>query len=282
MADDLTVIVVEVAGGEANRACTEAVRSQASKLLLVSRDGVITDCEGKTVGRSEQRNIPFKRKSAVELASTPLVALIEDLVIPGANWVSAIRGAMGNPNVVGCGGPVAIASGLPASSMALALSEYGKFANRGPSREIRALPGCNFAFRRSALLDAMHAGEGLVDQISFERLRNRCGELLWVPEMAVTFCHANAEGARLATRFHHARIYASSTSKGLLGRTTAAGKALVLPPVLVIRSLRNSAPAEHLSIATIGWLMLQNTAWAAGELAGAVLGASAKGFDQWR
>lgn len=282
MADDLTVIVVAVVGGEAFRACADAVRLQASNLLLVSRDGKIVDGGGKGNGVAEQCNIPFKRKSAVELAPTSLVALIEDTVMPGPDWVSAIRAALRDPRVVGCGGPVSIDSNLPASSRALALSEYGQFSVRRPAGATTDLPGCNFAFRRSALLDAMPAREGLVDQMIFEKLRKQGGELLWAPGMTVTFRHANGEGARLATRFRHGRIYASSRSKGLFARTAAAGKALLLPPVLVIRNLRNSPPAERLSIATLGWLTLQSTAWAAGELAGAVLGASSEGLDQWQ
>lgn len=282
MADDLTVIVVAVVGGEAFRACAEAVRVQASNLLLVSKDGKITDHAGETIGHAEHCNIPFKRKCAVELSPTPLVALIEDTVMPGPEWASAIRTALSDRTALGCGGPVSIDPGLPASSRALALSEYGKFGVRRSAGERMELPGCNFAFRRSALLEAMPAGDGLVDQTIFARLRNRGGNLLWVPGMAVTFCHANLEGARLATRFRHGRIYASSQSKGLFARTAAAGKALLLPPVLVIRNLRTSPPAERLSIATIGWLALQSTAWAAGELAGAVLGASPKGLAQWQ
>lgn len=282
MTDDLTVIVVAVVGGDAFRACADAVRLQRSKLLLVARDGKISDGDSKEIGVAEQCNIPLKRKSAAELASTPLVALIEDMVIPAPGWAAAVKTALSDPSVVGCGGPVSIAGAVPASSRALALSEYGAFNNGRPAGETAALPGCNFAFRREALLEAMTERQGLVDQLVFERLTSRDGKLVWAPKMAVSFCHANDEGARLGTRFQHGRIYASASSDRGLRRVVAAGKALLLPPVLTMRSLRNKAPGGSFSAATLGWLMLQSTAWAAGEFVGAVLGPSAKGLSQWQ
>lgn len=283
MADNLTVIVVEVVGGEAFRTCADAVRSQASKLLLISRDGKITDGDGNAIGVAEQCNIPLKRKSGAEFATTPLVALIEDMVVPEPGWAEAIKSALSNPSVVGCGGPVSIIGGVPASSRALALSEYGAFNSGKPGGETAALPGCNFAFRRKALLEVMIEGQGLLDQLVFDRLRDADGKLIWAPKMAVNFCHANDEGARLGTRFQHGRIYASASSRqGLARRGAAAGKALLLPPVLIMRSLRNRTPGDSLSAQTLRWLMLQSTAWAAGEFVGAILGPSTKGLSRWQ
>ena len=283
MTDDLTVIVVAVVDGEAFRACADAARSQASRLLLVSRDGKITGGDGKAVGVAEQCNIPLKRKSAAELASSPLVALIEDVAVPAPGWAAAIKTALSDPSVVGCGGPVSIAGEMPASSKALALSEYGAFNSGRLAGETAALPGCNFAFRREALLQAMVDREGLVDQLVFERLLKRGGKLIWAPKMGVTLCHANGEGARLGTRFQHGRIYASASSgRGLVRRSIAACKALLLPPVLTLRSLRNKEAGGGFSAAALGWLMLQSTAWAAGEFVGAVLGPSTRGLSQWQ
>lgn len=283
MAEGLTVIVVAVAGGEALRRCAAAVRSQEARLLVVSRDGAIIDDAGKKVGDAAQCNIPFKRKTAVELARTPLVALIEDTVVPKPGWSEAVVAALNRHGVVACAGPVSIAAGLPPSSRALALSEYGSYNDGKPAGTTDSLPGCNFAFRRASLLEAMHVGEGLVDQLTFRRLRDQGGELLWAPAMAVTFCHANQEGARLKSRFQHGRIYASSgDGRGAARRGMAAAKALLLPPVLTMRSLRHASSREIQSVPTIGWLIVQNMAWATGELAGALFGPSAKGLSQWQ
>lgn len=279
MPDDLTVIVVALLGGKALDRSVEAVRAQARKLLVVQRDGMITDSSGKKVGTAKRLDIPSKRQSATELAQTGLIALIEDTVIVGPHWVEAVADALARKDAVACGGPVRISSDLPAPARALAVSEYGGFAKEDPS----ALPGCNFAFRRDALLKAMKGSEGLVDQKVFRALLEE-GRLVWAHEMSVTYAEANRDGARLKTRFDHGRIYGSAEAEhtGLPGRIVRAGKAILLPPVMTLRSLRNAGPAERRSLPTLGWLALQHTAWAAGEFAGAIMGPSRKGLGQWQ
>jgi hypothetical protein len=282
MADDLTVIIVALLGGEALDRTVAAAGAQAKTLLVVQRDGRITDGSGEKVGATDRLDIPSKRRRAIELATTPLVTLIEDTVIPEPHWVSAIVEALSARGAVACGGPVRISSSLPASSRALALSEYGDFGRQRTSEQLSTLPGCNFAFRRDAVLKAMD-GEGLVDQKIFREL-TKVGKLVWVPEMAVTYVRANSEGARLRTRFDHGRIYGSAEGAhaGLARRIGKAGKAILLPPVLTLRSLRNAGPAERRSLPTLGWLALQHAAWAAGEFAGSIAGPSRKGLDEWR
>lgn len=283
MPEDLTVVVVAIAGGAALQECAEAIRAQVVNVLLAGRDGSITDLGGKPVGVAEHCNIPSKRKRAVELASTRLVALIEDTVLPQPGWAEAIARAFEKPAAFACGGPVSIDRRLPASSRALALSEYGAYGDRKSLGAADALPGCNLAFRRDRLLEAMAGTDGLIDQVTFQRLRDLGGELAWAPQMSVTYCHANPEGARLATRFGHGRIYASADGRrDLFHRASAAGKAILLPPVLTLRSLRNARSGERSSIPTLGWLALQHAAWAAGEFTGAVLGPSAKGLGEWQ
>jgi hypothetical protein len=279
MADDLTVIIVALLGGKALDRSVEAVRAQASRLLVVQRDGTITDGSGKKVGTARRLDIPSKRQSAAELAETALVALIEDTVIVGSRWAKAVTDALASRDTVACGGPVLISGDLPAPARALAVSEYGGFGKEEPS----ALPGCNFAFRRDALLKAMEGSEGLVDQKVF-RVLGKHGRLAWAHEMSVTYAEANYDGARLKTRFDHGRIYGSAEAEhaGFPGRIARATKAILLPPVMTLRSLRNAGPAERRSLPILGWLALQHTAWAAGELAGSIMGPSRKGLGQWQ
>jgi hypothetical protein len=281
--DDLTVIVVALVGGDALARCVEAVKSQARTLLVVQRDGRVTDASGSVVGGLDRLDIPSKRRRAVELATTEWVALIEDTVIPTPSWANAVSEGLGSGRAVACGGPVRISAGLPASTRALALSEYGSFSDRKAAGETLTLPGCNFAFRRDALLNAMKGPEGLVDQIVFGKLRKECA-VLWLPGMSVTYTQAYPEGARLRTRFDHGRIYGSAEAEhaGLAGRIGRAGKAFLLPLVLTLRSLRTATAAERRSLPTLGWLALQHTAWAAGEFAGALAGPSHKGLEHWR
>jgi cellulose synthase/poly-beta-1,6-N-acetylglucosamine synthase-like glycosyltransferase len=281
MADEVTIVVVALIGGEALDACLRAVRSQSANCLVVRRDGTIVDAEGRPVGVADRTDIPAKRRSAAELATTPLVALVEDTVLPGSGWVHTVADAFGRNDVVACGGPVIIAEDLPAQTRALTLSEYGRFNDRQAAGEVSALPGCNFAFRRDALLQAMRGAEGLVDIEVFRRLNQNGGTIVWAPAMAVTFARAFPQGARLKTRFDHGSITASLTATTPLRRISTAAKAVLLPAVLTARTLRQASPGDLRSVRTFGWLLLQHTAWAAGEFAGALMGRS-RGVSQWR
>src|SRR5438105_1925160 len=162
MTEDLTIVVVALLGGGALDECVDEARAQCASVLIVRRDGTIVDAEGRRRGIADQRDIPAKRRCGVELASTRLVALLEDAVVPAPDWAEAASAAFEQKDVVACGGPVRIGKGLPAQTRALILSEYGPYSDRRPAGEVSALPGCNFAFRREALIEAMHGSKGLV------------------------------------------------------------------------------------------------------------------------
>ena len=284
MAEDLTAIVVALIGGEELDRSVGAVARQVANVLVVRRDGAITDATGNAIGKAGRLDIPGKRKSAIELASTGMVALVEDTVIPCEGWASAAATALKHGTTVAAGGPVIVDRALPPSSRALALSEYGEFNDHRTETSTTVLPGCNLAFRREAVVQAMAGPDGMVDQIVFRNLRKAGGEISWSPAMAVTFAHPNPGGARLRTRFNHGRIYASAEARnaGPIGRASRAGKALLLPPVLTLRGLQHATAADWRSLPTLGWLALQQTAWAAGEFVGATLGPSRKGLGQWQ
>ena len=281
MAEDLTIIVVALIAGEALDACLRTVRAQSANCLVVNRDGTVVDGDGRTVGIADRLDVPAKRRSAVELARTPLVALLEDTVVPVSGWVDAVVHGLNQDGVVACGGPVTIADDLPAQTRALSLSEYGRFNDRVPAGEVSGLPGCNFAFKREALLEAMRGSAGLVDLEVVRHLKENGGTIFWSPAMKVGFSRAFPEGARLLTRFDHGRITASLAARGPLNRAMSAAKSLLLPAVLTARTVRQCGFAQLRSVPTLAWLVLQHSAWAAGELTGAVLG-SPRGVSQWR
>lgn len=275
MADNLTVIIVALLGGEPTEECVEAVRDQSTNILVVRRDGSIVDGSGALVEGPGPASVPAKRRRAAERARTPYVGLLEDIVVPAGNWVDAARLALATPGTVACGGPVKIREALPPSTLALALSEYGTYAEGRIAADPPALPGCNFGFRRDALLQAMDGSEGLVDLDVFKALREAGGTMAWASGMSVTFAHPFPEGARLRTRFDHGRLYAGGSGPSLPG----AIKAPLLPMVLTARTI---AAAGMPNLRTLGWLIFQNSAWAAGEFVGALLGPPRRGYAGWR
>lgn len=284
VADELTIIIVALIGGDALESCVQAAANECKTVLLVQQDGAIIDQKGEVVGNAGRLDIPGKRKAAIQFASTEFVGLLEDTVIPAAGWATAALTALAPQRVVAVGGPVAVERTLPSASRALALSEYGDFRHADLTTTPLTLPGCNFAFRRAAVLEAMRESDGLIDQTVFRNLLATGGEFAWSPEMGVSFSHANPSGARLSTRFDHGRIYASTETRnaGPIWRVLRAGKALLLPPVLTWRGLENASVDDWKSPATLAWLALQQAAWAAGEFVGAVMGPSRKGLAQWQ
>lgn len=283
MTDELTVIIVSLLGRNSTERCLSAVTEQADSVLVVQRDGSVTSSSGDVIGRCSQSSIPGKRQEAVMLAKSPTVALLEDTVVPTVGWADAVRKSLA-AGAAACGGPVQISRALPASTRAFALSEYGTFAQKRIAGPISRLPGCNFAFRRDILLEKLDGLPGLVDLDVFHRLSQSDCTIRWAPEMEVRFSHAFPEGARLKTRFNHGRLYASSSTAGagVAIKALAAAKSLVLPAVLTARALGPTFRDKCSSPSTIAWIMLQSTAWAAGEFAGAVAGAPPKGFNEWK
>lgn len=283
MAESLTIAIISLVGGPSLASCVEACRTEADQLLVVARDGTVRNGMGAPVGQSGRADVPARRKRAAELATTPLIGFLEDTVEPARGWAVAARTALALEGAAAAGGPVLIGANLPSPTRALALTEYGRFGVSSCRTPVRALAGCNFAFRRSELLRAM-SDDGLIDTETFGRLAENGKHLEWAHDMKVTYCAQHREGARLATRFGHGRLYAGRrlADAAPLARIAGAVKALALPPVLLGRTLHEARSAELRSLATLGHAAMQHSAWAAGEFVGALFGPSADGVSVWQ
>lgn len=283
MADHMTVVIIALVEGAALAACIEGARAEADQLMVVARDGSVRDAEGYEIGRSRRTDVPARRQAAASIAETPLIGFLEDTVNPVRGWGDAARSTLAQTGVGAAGGPVSIDRHLPSASRALALTEYGRFRSFEGRDAVPAIPGCNFAFRREALLAAC-SGEGLIDNEVFDQLRVSGLSLAWVPGMSATFCAAHAQGARLTTRFEHGRLYSGRrlSQSGPGARLAGAAKALALAPVLVARTLSQADVTELRSAPTVGQVALQHGAWAIGELAGALFGPRPGGTAVWQ
>lgn len=280
----LTVAIVALVEGAPLAACVAAVRSQAEKIIVVGRDGILRTADGAELGRCPTTDVPARRRRAAELADTALIGFVEDTVVTGPDWVQAACTSLSRHGVVGVGGPVSIDPALSPSTRALALTEFGRFQTRNQTGDERSsLPGCNFAFVRERLLAALPTA-GLIDNEVFDSLLEKGGKLVWAPDMAVTYCASHDAGARLSTRFNHGRLYAGRklSSAPWYGRLIAATKALALPPVMIARSLRQARGSGLRSSTMLGQIVLQHSAWAAGELAGALFGPPPRGLASWQ
>jgi hypothetical protein len=183
------------------------------------------------------------------------------------------------------GGPVTVAPGLPARHQALGLAEYARFGPDRPEGAGPRLPGLGFALDRAAVLALPLRDPGLLFEGEVAAGLEAAGlEVAYRPELALRYAAPYAQGARLATRFRHGRLYAAGRVAGWgLGRRTAyAAGAILLPFLLTFRTLASSRGPVRPVIAVAAWVAAMQTAWALGELVGAATGDPGAGLASWR
>ncbi len=248
-------------------AVIELVGREAAEALAVRLGG-------RVVARSGAGDtVPLRRRRALETAQEEIVFLVEDSSRLGAGWETALAAAFADPEVVLAWGPVAVDPALPARFRALGRLEYGRF---GGEALPDSPPGNAFALRRTDALAVLAEGEGLVEHELARRLAGR--RFAKRPGLAATYAGRDAQGARLATRFGHGRIYGAGRGGGVGGILRAA----LAMPVLSLRAVRaamRAAPAATW-LAELPWILAMATAWSAGELTGQLFGAG-KSAESW-
>jgi hypothetical protein len=226
--------------------------------------------------------VPLRRRAGVERANSEFVALLEDTSLPEPGWLRAATEALARPHVVAVSGPVRIDPALPAQAQALACTEYGRSF---PGRLTRPA-GNNLAYRRSTLLGMLsgHA-QGLLESEVHAAFAARGFNVALHAGMSVTYAAPDPRGIRLATRFHHGRLYAGERARGWSwpARLAWTVGSLLLPAVLAARSLGAMVRAVRpaLWLPTTFWICVMETAWSAGEATGYLAGAGSS-MREWR
>lgn len=286
---DITVVIISLLGGAALARCLAAVTSFGLTSFIVHTDGSVV-AAGRLIAPAGARDVPTRRRRGAEAATTPVVAFLEDTVVPSMGWAEQIASTLADGSgVAGVAGPIAIDAHLSSRAAALAVTEFGRYQKSalcfddGPA-EASALPGANFAFRRDCLLAATAATGRLVDQETFGNLQRQGWKLVLQPTMAVTYANPHPEGAALATRYFHGRMYAGQVNMAAspLRRLRSALVAIALPVVLSSRAMRVTPRGLRAPFATRFWIVLQQSAWSIGEFVGAIFGPPASGFERWR
>jgi hypothetical protein len=232
---------------------------------------------------------PYLRMQALRDARTPFVAFLEDTATATPTWAASALEALADPGIGAVCGPVTVSPSLPPRYQALGLTEYAPFqsgrqAVTAAQDDAARVHGLGFAVRRDAVLALYRPDEpGLIEGEMAGRLHGAGLRLGYVPGMAAAYDQAHEQGARLATRFQHGRLYAAArvSQKGLAARVAHALVAPLLPFILTRRSLAGQPQDLKGSLATVGWVFAMHSAWAAGELVGYLFGASSGSLKSW-
>lgn len=304
-AADCSVVVIALAGGSALEQCLAALATMHARchvLLGEDRDAMRSLPDrypGVRVSSLATLTVPQRREHGLRQATSELVAILEDTSQPDAGWLAAVAAAFTDAATGAASGPVSIDPALPARAQALGCVEYARFhprlfgrlalggARPDGTRPVSRLPGNNLAYRRSAILGVLQpGGAGLLESEAHAALMARGLVLALQPGMGVTYRAADPRGLRLATRFHHGRLYAGARSAAwpMPRRMAWAGAAaLLLPGLLIARALAAmlTAVRPRSWAAAAPWICAMEASWAAGEATGYLAGGG-HSLRQWR
>ncbi len=224
--------------------------------------------------------VPALRWRAVPLTTGALVAAIEGRSVPSASWCADLIAAhAGWPDAPAVGGPVELKADATAFDWALYFSEFAAFAPPLAPGPAPQLSGANLSYKREALV----ASQDLMDQGQWEaalheRWRGQ-GRALVISPATVVFQNGMSGADALRMRFHYGRSYAADRFGSRRGVAMVyAVLGCLLPALITARAARHASRSGRLSrfVTALPWLVALNTAWAAGEIAGYLLGRSAE------
>lgn len=262
------VVVLELTDAGACDALAAAMAEQAAEgsvpLLTMRRAGL-------------DETLPERRLRALREAEADIVLMVEDTSLPNSAWLDGLRRAFVRDEVAMAWGPVTVDTALSARFRALGRLEYGRFDGR---RKEPTAPGNAMALRRAAVLAALAPGEGIIEHKLAHGLQDVGLKVVMEPALGSVYARPDRQGARLATRFGHGRIFGAGREGSRIGGML---RALVAMPVLSARAARAAIAAgpPRRWLPELPWIAIMASAWSAGELTGLILGPG-QSAGSWR
>ena len=220
--------------------------------------------------------VPALRWGAVPITHGEIVAAIEARSVPSDTWCAELLDAHERwADAPAIGGPVGLKPEASAFDWGLYFCEFAPFAPPLATGAAAQISGANLSYKRTAL-DASRdlMDEGQWEAALHERWRAG-GQALRISSAAVVFHNGMSRGDAFRMRFHYGRSYAADRFGDR--RTTAWTYAVVcvaLPALLTWRAAGH-AIGKGLArpfLVALPWTLALNLAWAAGEMAGYLLG----------
>jgi len=220
--------------------------------------------------------VPALRWQAVPHTHGSIVAAIEGRSVPSPTWCADLLAAhAASTESPAIGGQVALKPDASAFDWALYFSEFAAFAPPLATGPAPQLSGANLSYKREALL----ASQDLMDRGHWEAaLHERWrahGQHLLLSNATVVFHNGMSGTDALRMRFHYGRSYAADRFGGRRG--IALAYAMLTPLLPALLTARAAAHARRKGLAVrlipaLPWLVVLNTAWAMGEMAGYLFG----------
>lgn len=217
-------------------------------------------------------------------AHAGVVALTEDHCVPDAGWGEAILAAHRAPHAA-IGGPVDKRGPDNATSWAVYLLDYARYASPLPEGPARELTDCNVSYKREALVATASLWATEFHEPEIHGALTAQGSTLWQsPAIAVQQQRTLTLSAALRERFDFGRLLGSlrAASAPPARRVMLAVLGCAVPLLIVWRVLTHARRAPALRaplLRTLPWVVLLAAAWGAGEIAGYATGRPPRGLQ---
>ena len=282
-----TVSVVVTAHGASPELarCVRAIHGARPPDELFVADGgdadptaqLARECPQVVVLHRPGLSVPALRWTAARMATGDIIATTEARMEPALGWWRALADAHERwPAARVIGGLVGLSEDASACDRGLYLSEYVEFAPGASLGDARSLSSGNLSYKRDALLAERDIlDRGVWDTVLHQRWTKTEGAMR-LERAEVVFLNGMSSRTARTMRFTYGRSYAVERVRGAAPwrRALFGAGALVLPLLLTWRAigaaLRHRSPA--LTPAAVVWLLWFNTCWAAGEMAGYLVG----------
>jgi len=299
----LSVVVTLTEGGAAWERCLTALLSQdvdGEIEVIVPRDSTAPEIPVWALGDHRIRVVDLgtveteatpaspggqhelydrRRAKGLAAAQGPIVAMIEDRVLPETDWARMMLELHAEMPHAVIGGPVLPPVG-PALGEALHLCDYGRYTPPIIEGARDYITDVNLAYKRGPLFDTQALWQERYHETTVHWAMQSAGETLFLSSVPAVRYQRESLSLRtvLAERWAWGRLFAATRCGQLsvLGRAARAAIGPLLAPVLFLRIARRTArPPIHQLIRLTPLLLALLLAWSLGESAGYLRGTHA-------
>jgi hypothetical protein len=234
-------------------------------------------------------SLPEMRTLALDHASGDLIIVTEDHCVPSLNWLESIAHTFENvpAGTVAVGGCVENGVSESRVDRATFLCEYSFFLEPVEEGVTHNLPGMNVAYHRSALeaMDRKLLTSGFWETTVHPCLLERGMKLYSTNSIRIFHCKKFSFRLFASQRYIYSKYFAGlrTAQQGLPRRILMAGASVVLPALLLYRSIKQARSKGRFDSrfrSALPPLLVFYGIWAVGEMAGYLRG-SGDALARW-